>query len=116
MVVGPAAVAEIANLQLEVFAKLWTAALRPVLLNLVLDLPWVEQVKLEVRDTEGGTKLIIASFVGLLRGGSPTCLCCLLLLLEFLKFVLDANLLTLLELLSILEKLGELGFIGLILC
>ena len=42
MVVGPAAVAEIANLQLEVFAKLWTAALRPVLLNLVLDLSWIE--------------------------------------------------------------------------
>ena len=42
MVVGPAAVAEIANLQLEVFTKLWTATLRPVLLNLVLDLSWIE--------------------------------------------------------------------------
>lgn len=82
----------------------------------MLDLPWIEQVELEVRDTEGIAKLIIASFVGLLLRGSPTRLRRLLLLLKLLELVLDANLLTFLELLSILEKLGELGFISLILC
>ena len=115
MVVGPAAVAEVANLQLEVFTKLWTATLRPVLLNLVPDLSWVEQVELEVRDTEGTTELIIAIFFGL-RCGSLTRLRRLLLLLKLLKLVLDANLLTLLELLSILEELGKLGLISLVLC
>ena len=81
----------------------------------MLDLPWIEPVELEVRDSKGSTKLIIASFVGLLRRGSLT-LRRLLVLLKLLKLVLDANLLTFLELRSILEKLGELGFISLILC
>ena len=82
----------------------------------MLDLPWIEQVELEVRNTEGIAKLIIASFVGLLLRGSLTRLRRLLLLLKLLKLVLDANLLTFLELLPILEKLGELGFISLVLC
>ena len=82
----------------------------------MLDLPWIEQVELEVRNTEGIAKLIIASFVGLLLRGSLTRLRRPLLLLKLLKLVLDANLLTFLELRSILEKLGELGFISLILC
>ena len=82
----------------------------------MLDLPWIEQVELEVRNTEGIAKLIIASFVGLLLRGSLTRFRRLLLLLKLLKLVLDANLLTFLELLPILEKLGELGFISLILC
>ena len=60
MVVGPASVAQVANLQLQVFTQLWATALRSILLNLMLDLPRIDQVKLEVGDVEDLAEVIVA--------------------------------------------------------
>jgi hypothetical protein len=60
VVVGPASVAQVANLQLQVFTQLWATALRSILLNLMLDLPRIDQVKLEVGDVEDLAEVIVA--------------------------------------------------------
>lgn len=112
--IGPAAVAKVTNLQLKVFTKLGPTALRPVLLNLMLDLPWVEQVKLQIWNTQHLAKLIIAALL-VLRYRISTSLTLRFRLFKLLDLGLDAHLLALLELLAILEELVKLAALTLVL-
>ena len=64
--VGPTPITQVANLQLEVFSKFWPSSLRPILLNLMLDLPRVKQVELQIRDAKYFTQLIIVAIILLL--------------------------------------------------
>ena len=57
--IGPAPIAQVADFDLEVLAKFRPTALRPILLNLMLDLPGIEQVKLEVGDAKHVAQFIV---------------------------------------------------------
>jgi len=59
VVIGPATITQVTDLQLEVLAELGSAALRPILLNLMLDLPRIQKIKLEVGDAKHVAQLII---------------------------------------------------------
>ena len=50
--VGPAAIAQIAYLQLQVFTKLRSSSLSAIFLNLLLDFSRVEQLKLKEGDVQ----------------------------------------------------------------
>ena len=107
--IRPATISQVTNLELEIFAEFRTTALSLVLLNLVFDLSWVEQIKLEVRDSENSTKFIIAVF--LLVSSSLAGLA----VVQVLKLVLNTDLLALLELLTVLNELVELHPVRLVL-
>ena len=57
--VGPTSIAQVTNLKLEVFAEFGAALLCPLLLNLMLDLPRVKQVKLKEGNAEDFTELVL---------------------------------------------------------
>ena len=48
--VSPTSITQVTDLQLEVFTKFRSAALRSIFLNLVFNLFWIEQIKFEIRD------------------------------------------------------------------
>ena len=52
VMVGPAAIAQIAYLQLQVFTELRSSSLSAILLNLLLDFSRVEQLKLKEGDVQ----------------------------------------------------------------
>ena len=114
VMIGPAAVAQVTNLQLKVLTKLGPATLRPVFLNLMLDLPWVEQVKLQIWNAQHLAKLIIAALL-VLRDRISASLTLRFRLFKLLDLGLDAHLLALLELLAILEELVKLAALTLVL-
>lgn len=60
VVIGPTAVAQVAYLELEVFSQFWSSSLRPILFNLMLDLPRVQYFKFQVGYPKSVAKLIIA--------------------------------------------------------
>ena len=45
VMICPTAISQITNLEFKIFTKFWSPALRPILLNLMLNLPWVQQVE-----------------------------------------------------------------------
>lgn len=57
--VSPAAVAKITNFQLQVLVKLGSTPLRPILLNFLLDLTRVKQLKLEIGDFKDLCQLVV---------------------------------------------------------
>ena len=63
MVVGPATVAKIANLKLQVFAKFGTSALSSIFFNFMLDLPRVQEIKLEEWNVQILGKFIVTILV-----------------------------------------------------
>lgn len=112
--VCPTAIAQVAYLEFEVLSEFWSSSLRPVLLNLMLDLPWVQYFEFQVGYPKSVAKLIIAvdsrdsiSYV-VQRSGSG------IFILKLFDFSLDSYLLTLLELLAVFHELVELSAIGLI--
>ena len=114
VVVGPTTVAQIAYLEFEVFSQFWSSSLRPVLLNLMLNLPWVQYVKFKVWYPKCVAKLIIAVdsrdsisyVVQCSRSG--------IFIFKLFDFSLNSHLLALLELLAVFHKSVELLAIGLI--
>ena len=62
VMVGPAAIAQIAYLQLQVFTELRSSSLSAILLNLLLDFSRVEQLKLKEGDVQRLCHLIVAVF------------------------------------------------------
>ena len=114
VVVCPTAIAQVAYLEFEVLSEFWSSSLRPVLLNLMLDLPWVQYFEFQVGYPKSVAKLIIAvdrrdsiSYV-VQRSGSG------IFILKLFDFSLDSHLLTLLELLAVFHELVKLSAIGLI--
>lgn len=108
--ISPAPIAQVADLQFEILAQLWTSALGSVFLDLVLDLSGIHQVKLQVRNIKNISKLVVTALLFLssflLRR----------ILLEVTNLVLYSCLLTLLELISVIKEVLKLGSISLVLC
>jgi len=91
VVVGPTAVSEITNLELQIFTEFRASTFSTVFLNLMLDLAGVKEVKVQERDPENLLKLVVTLMVVSLPS-----------LFLFGQLLLDTHLLTLLELLAVL--------------
>ena len=63
MMISPAPIAQVADLQSEILAQLWTSALGSVFLDLVLDLSGIHQVKLQVRNIKNISKLVVTALL-----------------------------------------------------
>ena len=60
--ISPAAITQVAYLELQVFAKLRTSSLGAIFLDLLLDLSWVKQFKFEERNVQRLCQLIVTIF------------------------------------------------------
>lgn len=60
--ISPAAITQVAYLELQVFAKLRTSSLGAIFLDLLLDLSWVKQFKFEERNVQRLCQLVVTIF------------------------------------------------------
>ena len=114
VMIGPTAVAQITNLELEVFSQLWSSSLRPVLFNFMPDLPWIQYVEFQVGYSESMAKLIIAvdsrySIRYVVQRSQSS-----IIILKLFYLSLNSHLLALFELLAVFHESVELLAIALI--